>query len=390
MKSAEHTTPLPPDPNWAPSTRRLVVILVVTVLLAGSIFFLKGIMTQLVVAALLAFLLEPLISWLVRKLNFPKWLAILLVYVLIAVLTFWAIFILPVLVVQSLAQIDFSEISASFDAWVLGLAEDLSSVSIMGTVVDLTAIADGIENFGPPEDPAETLRGLIQGAVAGLAGAFGLVMSMVGFILFTGLVAIYLSGGATRFVDSATNIFPVKARSEAIYLGRQVNEVWNDYVRGQAVMMVLIGTTTAIVTWLLGVPGAIFLGLIAGLLECIPTFGPIISTIPAVIVALVQGSTRFEDMSNGLFAVIVIIAYILIQQLESSILAPRIVGGAVILPPIIVLLAITAGLQVWGIIGAIVAVPVVATVRAVVRYLWARSVPGSGPSNKPVEEGNPP
>jgi predicted PurR-regulated permease PerM len=82
-------------------------------------------------------------------------------------------------------------------------------------------------------------------------------------------------------------------------------------------------------------------------------------------------------MSNALFAVVVIIAYILIQQLESSILAPRVMGSSVLLPPIIVLIAITAGLQVWGVLGAIIAVPVVATFRTVAGYLWRRAAPGT-------------
>jgi predicted PurR-regulated permease PerM len=354
-----------------------VVAVVIVATLGASLFVLSGIFAQIVLACLVAFLLEPLIGWLHRKARFPKWLAILVVYLVVAVITFYAIFIIPVLVIDSLTQINFSEIAASVDDWLAGLADDLANITIFGTTIDLTPIVEAIQAGAPPSDPAATIGDFLFGAMSAFAGAFGLVFSTIGFILFTGLVAIYLSGGASRFAKSALNVFPERARPDAIYVGQQVNEVWDDYVRGTAVMMVLIGTTTALVTWLLGVPGALFLGLIAGLLECIPTFGPIISTVPAVIVALVQGSTRFVDMNNVVFALIVIVAYILIQQLESSILQPRIVGGAVILPPIIVLLAITAGLQVFGVLGAIVAVPVVATVRAINRFLWARAVPDS-------------
>lgn len=80
-------------------------------------------------------------------------------------------------------------------------------------------------------------------------------------------------------------------------------------------------------------------------------------------------------MNSVLFAVIVTVAYVLIQQLESSILAPKLMGNAVVLPPIIVLIAITAGLQVWGVLGAIIAVPVVATFKTMTRCLWKKAVP---------------
>jgi predicted PurR-regulated permease PerM len=137
-------------------------------------------------------------------------------------------------------------------------------------------------------------------------------------------------------------------------------------------MMIVIGFTTFVVTWLIGVPGALFLGVIAGLLEVIPTFGPIIATIPAVLIALFQGSTRFDDMNNFLFALIVIAAYILIQQLESNIIQPKVMGTSVKIPPILVLISITAAYQVAGILGAILAVPVVASAKVVLAYLWAK------------------
>jgi predicted PurR-regulated permease PerM len=369
------TTPSKIGPQWSPATRRFVVIAVVTITFLLLAFTLSGVLAQLVLAALLAFLFDPLIGWLHRRLEFPRWLGILVVYLLIAAVMFFAVLVLPVMLVNSLTQIDLSEISASFDQWLAGIAQDMSTVTIFGTTVDLSPIVDAINEATTDQEPSGQLLNVIVGTISATAGVFGVAISVLGFLVFTLLVAIYLSGGARRFLTSALKLFPESARPEARELGASVNTVWNDYVRGQVVMGVIIGTTTWIVTWLLGVPGSFALGVIAGALECIPTFGPIIATIPAVIVALFQGSDRFVAMDNLLFAVIVTVAYVLIQQLESSILAPKVMGNAVVLPPIIVLIAITAGLQVWGILGAIVAVPVVATFKTVTRYLWMKAVP---------------
>jgi predicted PurR-regulated permease PerM len=321
-------------------------------------------------------LLQPLIGWLHERLNWPRWLGILTVYLLIAFAIYFILLIGPVLLIESLAQIDWAQISADLDQWLTNVANDLSSVTILGTTVDLSPVAEAI-SAETPTQPDGQLLDLFLSAVATAAGAFGVVVSVISFVFFTLLIAVYLTGSATRYVGSALLLFPERSRPEVRVLGSRVNQVWNDYVRGQVVMGFIIGSTTWLVTWLLGVPGSFFLGVIAGLLECIPTFGPIIATIPAVLVALFQGSTRF-DMPNGLFAIVVTVAYLLIQQLESSIIAPKVMGHAVLLPPIIVLLAVTAGLQVWGVLGAIIAVPVVATFRTVAGFLWRKAVPEAG------------
>ncbi len=367
--------PTPLGPEWSPATRRLAVIVLVGVTFLLLAFTLSGLLAQLVLAALLAFLFDPLIGWLQRRLEFPRWLGILVVYLLIAAVAFFAVLVLPVMLVNSLTQIDLAEISASLDQWLADIGEDLSTVTIFGTTVDLSPIVDAINTATTDQEPSGQLLDVIVGTISATAGVFGVAISVLGFMVFTLLIAVYLSGGARRFLASSLNLFPPRARPEAKALGARVNTVWNDYVRGQVVMGVIIGTTTWIVTWLLGVPGSFALGVIAGALECIPTFGPIIATIPAVIVAMIQGSDRFVTMSNALFTVIVIVAYVLIQQLESSILAPKVMGNAVVLPPIIVLIAITAGLQVGGVLGAIIAVPVVATYKTVASFLWKKAVP---------------
>lgn len=132
--------------------------------------------------------------------------------------------------------------------------------------------------------------------------------------------------------------------------------------------MLAIGIIVTIAAWLLGLQNALALGLIAGLLEIIPTLGPILATIPAVITALFQGSYRF-DIDNLLLAVIVIIVYLLIQKLEDTVLTPTIQGRAVELPPLVVILSVLVGVHYWGLIGGIIAIPVVASARELLYFL---------------------
>jgi predicted PurR-regulated permease PerM len=364
----------PVSPPWDAATRRLATIAVVVGVAVLAVFFLFGVLDSIVIAALLAFLIEPLLRWAVNRLHAPRWLAVTITYLIVAAIAYGAVLILPVMLIGSIAQIDFSEFLADLDAWLSDVAAQLSTKEFLG--IDLSGLsavggATGETSTAPgPWDPGTLLAGF-QEALVAAAGVLGVVVGLVSAIFFVIIIAIYLSIDAGRMLRPLPNLVPDPNRAEFTELGRRLNRAWSDYVRGQGVMVLVIGFTTFVVAWLLGLPGALFLGVIAGLLEVIPTFGPIIATIPAVLIALIQGSTRF-DMSNLVFALIVIVAYILIQQLESNIIAPKVMGHSVQLPPIVVLISITAAYQVAGILGAILAVPVVANAKIVLSYVWAK------------------
>ena len=108
-----------------------------------------------------------------------------------------------------------------------------------------------------------------------------------------------------------------------------------------------------------------------GVLNVIPTLGPILATIPGVFIALVQGSTRF-DMSHLWFAVIVLVIYIGVQQIESQIVVPRVMSDAVDLSPLAVLTGVIVGFNVFGLLGALIAVPVIASAREILSYLYSK------------------
>jgi len=364
---------LPISRPWEPGTRRVAAIAVVVGVVALGFFFLFGVIDSIIIAGLLAFLIEPLLRFAINKLHAPRWLAITITYLIVAAIGFGAVLLLPILLINSIAQIDFSEMIAEIDAWLSDLAAHLEANGFLG--IDFSGIAAVGDAAGQAEIPGALDPGFLLGAfgdaLLAAAGALGVVVGLITSIFFVIIIAVYLSVDSSRLLKPLPGLVKEENRAEVTELGRRLNNSWSDYVRGQGIMVLVIGFTTFIVTWLLGVPGALFLGVIAGLLEVIPTFGPIIATIPAVLIALFQGSTRF-DLSNFVFALIVIVAYILIQQLESNLVAPKVMGKSVTLPPLIVLISITAGYQVAGILGAILAVPVVANARIILSYVWAK------------------
>jgi N-acetylglutamate synthase-like GNAT family acetyltransferase len=157
-----------------------------------------------------------------------------------------------------------------------------------------------------------------------------------------------------------------------VRIRRQITDVWNAFLRGQLVMGLAMVVITTMVCLIIGLPYAVVMGLIAGVTEFIPNVGPIIALIPAVLVALFTGSTTFTGMSHLGFAVLVLVLYIIIQQIEGNILLPRIMGESLNLQPLIVLIGIIVGGNMAGIVGMLLAAPVLATLRVVSNYIFCR------------------
>jgi predicted PurR-regulated permease PerM len=132
-------------------------------------------------------------------------------------------------------------------------------------------------------------------------------------------------------------------------------------------MGVVVGTTMA----LIGLPNAWLIGLLFGVLEFIPNLGPAVASVPTVLLALFRGSTVL-NISNGWFAVVVLGVNFALQQLENNFLVPRILGQSLNLHPLVVLIAAIIGARVAGILGILLAAPVVATLRVLAEYTYYR------------------
>lgn len=148
----------------------------------------------------------------------------------------------------------------------------------------------------------------------------------------------------------------------------QVHAIWNDvefrmgaYVRGQAFLMAVIGITSYVGLFLLGVPFAPALALIAGVTEAVPVVGPLIGAVPAIIVGF-----TVSPMTGFLVALL----YMVLQGLENHVLVPRIMSSNVGLNPLVVIIAIVAGSTLNGVIGAVLAIPLAGTLQVIAQHVW--------------------
>ncbi|NJM07741.1 AI-2E family transporter [Candidatus Gracilibacteria bacterium] len=217
------------------------------------------------------------------------------------------------------------------------------------------------------------------GAVAGLVGN---IFSSAILFIFVFLSAIHLTLSAARYREALVAALPEIYRPEIVELLHRIGRVWVAFFRGQVTLMIIIGLVVWVGLSILGVPGAMSLAIIAGLLEVVPNLGPVVATIPAVIVALLQGST-YLPVNNFVLALLVIGFYVLVQQLENSIIVPRVLGEAVELPALVVMSGVLIGGTSAGILGALLATPVIAMSREILSYTY-RKLQGLPPFPPPI------
>ncbi len=338
------------------------------------LYLARGILTPFVLGALLVLILKPVIDFLHRRFRFPHALAVATSYlILLGVIVVIPVLFLPALA-RSAAALDVGAIVAELTDWAATTLASFRSFDLFGSSVDLSSTIDplieGLETGGEglEFDPGDIFGGALSVTSAIFAGVIGFFTTA----LLTLVISIYLALTLKKSArDSAYSMVPVAYIPELRTLGGRLASVWSDYLRGQLTVAVVIGVLTALLMFALGVPGAMLLGVVGGLFNIIPTFGPLFASVVAALVALVQGS-NYIGVSNPVFALIVVGAYAVIQQLESNLIAPRILGGAVSVSPLAILLGILIGFGAAGVLGAIIAVPVVASARVIFIYIRAK------------------
>lgn len=347
----------------------------------------RGIFSILAVSALIAFLLAPLIRIMNEKWRVPRGVALIITYVLVLLLTLSVGVLLTGSVIASVRELDPADLLETVRTWMLTRIDESNQIVIVGVTMDLSQVLEPIQGWlrgegGLPINGDGTVIEITPGQVGLLfGGLLGSVQSVVGIIvalftsaLVTALIAIYLNVDSRRYHVALFRLVPPGYEGDAARLSAGIKKVWTGYMYGQLVNSLITGLMVWAVLALVGLPGAFLMGFIMMIFNMIPTIGPILAAIPGVIAALVQGTTRFDNMNNLVFALLVAGIYVLVVQLQANLIAPRVMGSAVNLRPAVVMLGLIIGLQVAGLIGSLLAVPVIATGREVVRYAYLKLI----------------
>jgi predicted PurR-regulated permease PerM len=174
-----------------------------------------------------------------------------------------------------------------------------------------------------------------------------------------------------RLREWLIRLAPEAYQSDARRLLKDIKAIWQIHLRGQLLLMLLVGVLTGLGSVAIGLRHAMLLGLLTGGLDLIPSLGPIVAMVVAVAVAWFEGST-YLPLSKAWFTVVVIALYILVQQVENIWLQPRIMGRRLRMHPGLVFVAVAGALTLAGTVVALIIVPLLASAGMVGRYVHRR------------------
>ncbi len=353
-------------PTLIPISSRVLAALVIFSLVVFAAFLYAA--PTVVVVALGGVSLAVVLSYPVAALSrmMPRPLAILATFLSLAgLLVLAGIYLVPPLIEQLTALVASTpEIATGANRYLLDVLEPLEERNLLG--------GSSPEQFvsGLVNDLFDRLRALTENLLSGLVGfissAFNIGVGLFG-VLF---VAVYLLADVRMVKAAYLRAAPVHYRLDARELWEAFGESFSRYLGGLLFIIVIQGAFAGLALYFLGVPYAILLGAWVSVTAIIPYLGAFLGGIPAVVVALAFDSQTFDSRTTT--ALLVVAAYVLIQQLESNVLTPRVQGQALRVHPIIVLLAVIGGGELAGLAGVIFAVPALATMRVLLDFFRAR------------------
>lgn len=210
-------------------------------------------------------------------------------------------------------------------------------------------------------DLAGSLRGFAQSA---FSSALAVVAAVAGGVIDAALVLVlgfWFMVDGHRMAALTLRLFPLQQRDKARFVQDTVSQVLGAYIRGQLLMAAIIGLSSGLGSWWLGVRFPLLIGILAFFFELIPMAGPILASLPAVMISLTQPFP---------LVLYVIIFFVVMQVIENNVLAPRITGGAIGLHPVAALLAIVVGADLGGVVGALFAVPFAGIASVLIAAAW--------------------
>ena len=316
---------------------------------------LAGVLGPFFFSIAMAYLLNPLVDWLVKR-RLKRTLAstIVLLVFMIALATL-GIFLVPQLV-QEIGNLIEQTVTA------LPQVKDWIQKTVLTTLSRLPVDAQKLQNALLEDLPSKlqtVLNTLLKGALNFTATTSAVLGQLLNVILIPVLTFYFLNDGRQLWEQFVLRLVPENRRTGVQHQVQIADDMMSGFLRGQITVMAILAVLTSIGLWLAGVPYALFVGLMAGLLNIIPYVGLLITLILTLVVALFTANPAATAGKA-------LIVFAIVQGLEGAVISPKIVGEKVGLHPMIVILSVLVGAQFFGFWGLLLAVPVAAIINVFV------------------------
>jgi predicted PurR-regulated permease PerM len=381
--------PEPPAVDSPPWDRniKIIIALVTLALVVAVAFRFTDLIIQIIAAGIVAYVLTPLINWVSNRTPLSRGAAILLGYVGVAL--FFVAFAITV-GVNTFNQV--TVLIRSVPGLVRDLFEWLSTTEelIIGPIhIPISTVWGDVDLEEVSQQLLSAVLPAVNQGARAIVVVFGSTVDVATKVLFTFIVSVYLAFEMGRLGGYLSgSVYQPGYRRDAERMLREFDRIWRAYLRGQIILGFIIFLCVWISLSILGVQNAFALGVLSGALEFLPVIGPFIGTAAAAIVSFFQPANPF-GLDPVIYTLIVIVVMLIIQQIENNLLVPRIVGGALDLHALVVIIGVFMGSALLGVIGAILAAPVLATVKLVGTYAW-RKMFDLPPFPEPEKEDRPP
>jgi predicted PurR-regulated permease PerM len=345
-----------PRAGFGPISPRVALVILGAIVIAIVLSAGSSALGPFIVGLVLAYLLDIPVERMARV-GIPRWISVLVVYAITVYLLVQGLrFMLRPLADEIATFItEFPRFSAQITDQYAHL--DLPPALRQAIDAFLSELGHGVGSI----DPTTLLP--VASLFAGVLGA------VVAYIIVP-VWAFYLIKDRPALAAAAERALPAEWRADVRAVAGLALRVFGQWLRGQVILGVAVGLATFAGLMILGATVdpvfsrfAIFLSVVAGVFELLPIIGPILSAIPAVLLALTAGAEP---------AIAAVALYVVVQQVENNVLVPKIQGDAVELHPTIVMVALVVGGAIGGLLGAILALPVTAAARDIFRYLFHR------------------
>ncbi len=354
-----------------------IFIVLGALLLFAFVRQLGGVLLTFLLAAVLAYALNPVVRML-EGWRVPRIVAVLGVFLALvaAVLAALLVLILPA-ASEAQALVQNPEVLTHGVASLVERARELPYVGEQISSVDGAVLSEFVRSNAP--SAGQVLNGAL-GFIGGIFGIFGTILNL--FLML--IVSIYLLLDRERITLATLSVVPETVREQTMELFHVVEDTLVKYLKAQLLLCGIMGSIGWAIVYFTFRDYALLIGLWVGVMEIIPVVGAFLGAVPAVAIALFAGGLDQALLVSALF--------LLAQQLEGNVLVPRVMGGSVGVHPLWVLFATLAATALYGVVGAIFAVPIVAIVAATLRYLretllfehWRKSLVTQAPPEAPA------
>lgn len=326
------------------SIKKTMYVLLMAAILVGIIYACRCVIKPLILSIAIAYILEPLVNMLEKRRINKKLSVIMVLALVLGVFCLIIIYVIPIIGRELMEVLEDGGI---YQDKINGFISRVGHTKLPGYIKEM--MDSGIERLrGFGEEWANK--------------AIGRLIAFVGEIpnyALTPVFVYYFLTDTSFFGELLLGLIPVNARGKSLELLAEIDKVIGRFIKSQLILSIIIAALSLIVLVAFKIRFALIIALINGITNMIPYFGPIIGLVPAIVAAASQSWSK---------VVIVTVAFLIIQQIESNLISPKLVGDSVGMHPVFVIIIILIGGKYYGATGMVLSVPIAGAIKVLIQY----------------------